>query len=461
MPGIILNPIANYGGIRGQQPEPPYVPTYEGIYFAGQDQYYYSGSDLYPDVNRIGGMNRTLFEFSGSIPATGDGWSTTINSAGASNTPIKVVAGGSLREYTIQSWYIESGSIQYKHLQTTNKGKTGTATLPAIIYSDTFSDTSGDILGIETALDESYAILYGQEFLRTSNTHTATGGLCKLSYDLITSSYAGDSTFETNVGQGANNQTIGGAPGIINKVHINKDKKIGVGHNGDGWNGVSGSYHNFVVLNNDGTRDTTFQMASGSFTDQFGSQIANGGVNAVYYFDNPADGKKRWIVGGTFRQFGGTTYNRIIAFDETGSLDTSFNTGIGTGFNSKVTNIFKIDDDFMGVVGQFNQYDGTTAYGVAVLRYDGALLNALPYHDGNEIFDGVYYDNYLYLRGDFKEIIPAGGSFTFVNGIISMPTSFSTFNPNYFIGTGSLTSDTGYCDINTSGSSQPAQVFLG
>ena len=196
MPGIILNPIAVYGSGEPTPPQ-PYVPSYTGIYFAGEDQYYYSGSNLYGDPDRRGGINRTLFVNNGGS----DNWAQTVNSAGLPNTPIKTNAGGSLREYTLQNWYIESGSgglrAQYKRLQTTNKEVSGVGT-PNIVYGDNFTDTSGDILGIETSLDEEYAILYGQEFLRTSNTDTHQSGLAKLPYSTITTSYAGDSTFKTN-----------------------------------------------------------------------------------------------------------------------------------------------------------------------------------------------------------------------------------------------------------------------
>lgn len=453
MPGLVLNPIAHYGAGKGFQPEPPYVPTYEGVYFAGRDQYYYSGSNLYGDPTRRGGINRTLFKNSGSL----DGWVQSINSAGPTNTPLFVRAGGSLREYTLQAWNVESGSIEYKSLLTSNKKE---APLAQIVYQDTFSNTSGDIFGIETSLDEEYAIVYGEEFLRTSNTDTHQSGLAKLPYSTITSSYAGDSTFESNVGSGADGKTIGGSAGFVNAVHINKDKKIGVGHNGKGWSNETSSYQDFVVLNNDGTVDTTFQMPSGSWTDQHGSEFQNGAILAVYYFDNPADGKKRWIVAGGFKKFNNVSYNHILAFDETGSIDTTFNSG-GTGFNSYIRNIFKIDDDFMCVVGDFTTYNGSSVYGAAVIRYDGALLNGLSYHDGVRVWDGVYDGTYMYLRGDFKNWTPSGGTSTFVNGIISVQTNFTTVNPNYDIGTGSFVTDTGYSDIFDTGSSQQVEVFLG
>lgn len=456
MPGIIANPIANYGGTRGVQPEPPYVPTYEAIYFAGEDQYYYSGSNLFGVADRRGGISRTFFRDSGSLEPNSQWYVTSNGVGGGSNTPLRPVAAGSLREFTTQFWYFTSGSTQYKRIQTTNKREFPFA---AIEYADDFPDTSGDVFGSQTALDESYILVFGQEFLRTSATDTHTGGIAKLPYSTITSSFAGDSTFKSNVGDGPSNNTIGGAGGQVHFAHSNYDKKIGVAHNGKGWDNVTGSYHDFVVLNNDGSRDTNFLMASGSFTDQFGTQYQNGGTRAVYFFDNPADGKKRWIVAGEFKQFGGTTYNHIMAFDETGSIDTTFNSG-GTGFNSKVSNIFKVDNDFMCVVGQFTSYNGSTAYGAAVIRYDGALLNSAANHDGNEVFDGVYYDNYLYLRGDFKNFTVGGVNYN-VNGIISCQTNFSTKNPNYFIGTGSFTTDIGYSDIFDTGSSQPVEVFLG
>ena len=457
MPGIVLNPIANFGSGTAQPPQ-PYVPTYTGIYFAGEDQYYYSGSNLFSDPDRRGGINRTLFVNNGGS----DSWAQTVNGTGAVSSPIRTNAGASLREYTLQNWYIESGSgglrAQYKRLQTTNKEASPIGT-PSIVYSDNFDDTSGDILGMETSLDEEYAILYGTEFLRTSNTVTHQSGLAKLPYSTITTSYAGDSTFKTNAGSGPDGQTIGGQAGVVNKVHVNIDKKIGVCHNGRGWNTVSGSVQEFVVLNNDGTQDTNFTF-SGSWTNEFNDENATGTTEAVYYFDNPTDGKKRWIVAGKFKKFNGTTYNHILAFDETGSIDTTFNSG-GAGFNSNVSNIFKVDDDYMCVVGQFTTYNGTNAQRAVVIKYDGTIATGMGVTDGNEIYSGVYHDNYLYLRGDFKNYTPIGGSSTFVNGIVSIQTDFATPNPNYDIGSGSFVTDFGYSDIADTGSSQTVEVFLG
>lgn len=456
MPGILFNPIANYGvGAGGEQPEPPYVPSYEAIYFSGQDQYYYSGSNLFGIPQRRGGVSRTFFDNSGSLEANNQ-WLTATNGLALGETPLEPKGAGSLREYVLTAWNLTSGSTNYNRLQTTNKRQFPFA---QIEYGDTYPDTSGDVLGIETSLDEEYALVYGQEFLRTSATVTHESGIAKLPYSTITSSYAGDTTFKTNIGSGPNNLTRGGQSGIINKVHINKDKKIGVCHNAIGWDNTTGSVQEFVVLNNNGTQDTNFDF-SGSWTNQFGDENDNGSTLATYYFDNPADGKKRWIVGGSFKQFNGTTYNHIIAFDETGSVDTTFNSG-GTNFNSTVKNIFKVDDDFMCVVGEFTTYNGTNTQRAAVIRYDGALLNGMSGTDGNVIYDGVFYDEYLYLRGDFINWTPQGGSSIFANGIASVKTDFATVNPNYFIGTGSFVTDTGYSDIFDTGSSQPAEVFLG
>lgn len=455
MPGFILNQLAIYGSEPGQQPEPPYIPSYSAIYFSGQDQYYYSGSNLFGIPQRNGGVSRTFFDNSGSLESNAQ-WLTATNGLGTGETPLEPKGAGSLREFVLTSWNLESGSTNYNRLQTTNKLEFPFA---QIEYGDTYPDTSGDVLGIETSLDEEYALVYGQEFLRTSATVTHESGIAKLLHSTITSSYAGDSTFKTNIGSGPHNLTRNAQSALINKVHINKDKKIGVCHNAVGWDNVTGSVQEFVVLNNNGLRDTNFDF-SGSWTNQFGDENDNGSTNAVYYFDNPADGKRRWIVGGTFKKFNGTTYNHILAFDETGSIDTTFNSG-GTGFNSKVTNIFKVDDDFMCVVGQFTTYNGTNAQRAVVLRYDGATLGGMTSNDGNEIYDGVFYDEYLYLRGDFINWQPQGGSNIFSNGIASVKTDFQTVNPNYFIGTGSVSTDTGYSNRQDTGSQEPAEVFLG
>lgn len=444
MPGIILNPIANYGVGQGQQPEPPYIPSYDSVYIAAPDMYYYSGSDLYTAAARTGGIVKLPFVDSGSLDV--GGWTFSVNSAGTNNIPKFTRFGAPMREYILMDWKIRSGSVpqDYNSLQLVNKETS------SIRYESTFTSTGGEVLGMTPAPNESYILAYGEEYLQTATNTTCDSGIAKLPYSTITT-FATESIFNNNVGTGPINHTSGGAAGRITDIHITENgEKLGVAHNGLGWNGTTVSNNFFTVLNANGTLDSNF-TASLNFLDNNDVFNINGSVTSVYYFDNPADGKKRWILGGSFKKVNGSSYAHIIALDETGSIDTTFS--LGTGFNSTVQDIFKVDDDFMAVVGDFTVWNGTNAHHVAIIRYDGALLNGGNFDNGVRIWSGVYHNNYLYLRGDFTTFTTSGGTAN-ANGIYSVKTDFSTINPAFDYGNGLQ-------DVFLTGSSQDSTIFLG
>jgi hypothetical protein len=177
---------------------------------------------------------------------------------------------------------------------------------------------------------------------------TAINGIGKINEDLTR-----DTTFTTNIGTGG----AGGLPaGFVNAAHVSSDR-IGVGGNFTSWNGNS-SYDKFVVLNYDGTRDTGFSRATGSF---------NGNVTPSIFIDN------KWIVGGTFTSYNSVTRNYIMAFNTDGTVDTTFTTNIGTGFNGSVNNFFKVSDTQILVGGAFTTLNGVTQNRIALLNTDGTI----------------------------------------------------------------------------------------
>ena len=119
---------------------------------------------------------------------------------------------------------------------------------------------------------------------------------------------------------------------------------------------LDGYSQNYITrLNNDGSRDTSFEIGSGF--DIFVRDIAL-----------QADGKI--LVGGYFQSFSGISINRLARLNSDGSLDTTFN--IGTGFNGTVSSIAVQSDQKIVVGGYFTTFSGMTAKYIIRLNTDGS-----------------------------------------------------------------------------------------
>ena len=119
------------------------------------------------------------------------------------------------------------------------------------------------------------------------------------------------------------------------------------------YNGVS--IPNIIRLNADGTVDTTFNSGTGFTTN---------GIRHVYRM---SDGK--FMVGGTFTSYNGTSINRIARLNADGTLDTSF--AVGTGFNSTVYPVTPQSTGKVVTSGFFTNYNGTAVPRVVRINTDG------------------------------------------------------------------------------------------
>lgn len=177
---------------------------------------------------------------------------------------------------------------------------------------------------------------------------TGINGIAKINEDLTR-----DTTFTTNVGLGPQGGTS--PAGFIISSFVSADR-IGVSGTFTTWNG-NATYERFVVLNYDGTRDTSF-VRTGTF---------NGNVNTSIFIDN------KWIVGGLFTTYGGVTRNYIMAFNTDGSVNTTFSTNIGSAFNSTVNSFTRVSDTQIIVTGAFTTLNGATRNRVVLLNTDGTI----------------------------------------------------------------------------------------
>lgn len=109
-------------------------------------------------------------------------------------------------------------------------------------------------------------------------------------------------------------------------------------------------------LNTDGTQDSTFNIGTG-----FNQNIQSIALQA--------DGKI--VAGGYFTTFNGSTVNYIVRLNANGSLDTSFNTGVG--FNNGISSIVIQSDGKIVIGGNFTSYNGSPANHLIRLNTDGSV----------------------------------------------------------------------------------------
>ncbi len=144
-------------------------------------------------------------------------------------------------------------------------------------------------------------------------------------------------------------------------------------------------------LNADGTPDSTFKSAA----------WLNG---AAYAVTVQADG--RVLVGGAFTLANGVTRNRLVRFNSNGTVDTTFNPGIGP--NSTVVSLLALPDGRILVGGSFTAYNNDTHTYLVRLFSDG---NVDP--DFNPQVNNTVWT--LARTADGK--VWAGGDFTSVLGV--------------------------------------------
>jgi uncharacterized delta-60 repeat protein len=180
-----------------------------------------------------------------------------------------------------------------------------------------------------------------------------------------------------------------GFSSTVNSIAIQSDGKIICGGTFTSYNGTT--RNRIVRLNSDGSLDSTFSVGSGFNT---------GTVNSI-----AIQSDDKIICGGTFTSYNGTTRNRIIRLNVDGSLDSSFNVGIG--FSSTVNSIAIQSDGKIICGGGFGSYNGTMLRRVVRLNSDGNLdLTFFPGPD----FGLSNTVNRIVIQSDGKIIF--GGTFT-------------------------------------------------
>lgn len=187
-----------------------------------------------------------------------------------------------------------------------------------------------------------------------------------------------------------------GADNVINCSAIQSDGKILVG--GDFMTIYNNNTMNRIArLNTDGSLDNTFNIGYG----------ANGSIKALAI---QPDGKI--IIGGSFGYFNVVPRNNIARLNTDGSLDLTFNPGMGT---NGIINTINIQSDGKIIIGgAFGYYNLIANNGIARLNTDGSYDNTFNTGSGIGPINNAGL-NTIAIQSDGDILI--GGNFTSYNNI--------------------------------------------
>ena len=166
-----------------------------------------------------------------------------------------------------------------------------------------------------------------------------------------------------------------------------------------------GNYYivgNFTTYNNVSANRIIKITSGGTIDNTFNCGV--GFNTSVFCLEIQNDGKI--VVGGDFTSYNGTSCNRIVRLNTNGTLDNTFS--IGTGFDSTVWDIELTNTGLIYAGGTFNTYNGLGYRGVVRLNLDGSvdtLFNTLSgftsanvrkilIDNSNNVYMGGFFNTY-------------------------------------------------------------------
>jgi uncharacterized delta-60 repeat protein/uncharacterized repeat protein (TIGR01451 family) len=182
-----------------------------------------------------------------------------------------------------------------------------------------------------------------------------------------------------------------GANNVVYSAVLQADGKAIIGGDFSAYNTTP--INRLARVNLDGSRDTNFNPPGGA--NQFISSLALDSVGRI-------------LVGGAFTAFNGVSRTRLARVNGDGTLDTSFNPGLGA--NSTVWAIAQQSDGKIMVGGEFTSVNGTNRNYVARLGTNGVLDATFDTSNGP---NGPVFA--LAVQLDGRVVI--GGEFTAVGGV--------------------------------------------
>ncbi|MFV0468324.1 MAG: T9SS type A sorting domain-containing protein [Dysgonomonas sp.] len=215
-----------------------------------------------------------------------------------------------------------------------------------------------------------------------------------------------------------NNGNVG-ADGSVNDMLFSDNNNIIISGYFTNFNGIGKQY--LTKITESGVVDMNFNKGVG----------VNKNVNSIAVLDD-----KSLVIGGAFNLYNNNIVNYIAKTDIDGNLDETFKNNIGSGFNSTVNIVNKLNSGKILVSGEFSMFDDITANRIAILNADGSTDTGFTSGTGfNNTVNSIAEtsDGKLIAVGNFT----AYGSTT-INRIIRINADGS-YDPEFNIGTGSTT----------------------
>lgn len=237
----------------------------------------------------------------------------------------------------------------------------------------------------------------------------------------LSSSIIGKPDKSLNISSGFND--------VTNVVRIDSEGKLLIGGKFTSYRGTT--TNRIVRLNSDGTIDTTFNTGIGdvAFDDEvFDIHIVPGNNYDDY----------KILVGGRFNNYKGLMANKIIMLNYNGSVDETFDVGIG--FENDVLKI-KTHLDKVLVVGRFNEYNGLQYNRIIKLNSNGSVDTSFVVGSGfdDDVYDILVNNDKYLVAGKFTSYtINTSNKIIRLNSDGSVDTTFTSnfsSNTNEYINT--------------------------
>jgi uncharacterized delta-60 repeat protein len=360
--GVSINDIASYMGSIFARPVPNYY------YAVGS-----FGSFNAPSFKRL-----VATDLSGSIDTSfnmGAGFNNIVRSM-ATQSDGKIIVGGDFSSYS-------GSATNYLIRLNTNGTKDTTFTTPVLnqgVYSIAVQSDNKIIIGgaftTVSGIASPRIARLDVNGARDATFNVGTAGAGSIVRDIKIQSdskviavgdfttYSGSSVgrivrINTN---GTLDTTFVTGTGLGNSafnVNIQSDGKILVT---GGFASYSGSTNNYIVrINTNGTKDTAFALGTGF-------------NNTVSISNLRSDGKL--VVAGTFTTYSGSTNNYIVRINTNGTKDTSFNvgTGLNAGWGSGLNNSIAFDLENNTYLASDNlSYSGSSVPRIFKIKDNGTL----------------------------------------------------------------------------------------
>lgn len=221
-----------------------------------------------------------------------------------------------------------------------------------------------------------------------------------------------------------------GANGDLRAIGIQSDGKIIIGGYFTSYNG--NSVNNAVRINTNGTYDNTFNIGTG-----FNNTVRDLAIQS--------NGKIIFI--GDFSDYNGTPCNNIIRLNSDGTIDGSFT--FGSGFNNAANTVKIQSDGKIVIIGNFNDYNGTSCSGIVRLNSDGTADTTFITNAGTGFPGGTYgmsiqSDGKIIVVGDFNNF-----NSNILSNIVRINTD-GTYDNTFVTGAG-FNSTVGSVTVDSSG----------